>query len=161
MPALNHNPRRDSQMTRGRNWFVWRVVATVVLLGLLAAGGFAVHRLGWSQGYAAAELADRGEEVPTPPLAPPGWRPVGFARGGLLLTSLLLGFLFLVFVGKLVRLIMWGAMAGPAMAWHGTGGPWHHHWHCRHGPVPPWHGPNYGWPNESSQADGAEEKAAA
>jgi len=148
-------------MTKSRNWFAWRVVATVVLLGLLVAGGFAVHRLGWSQGYAAAELAERGEEVPTPPLAPPGWRPVGFARGGSLLTSLLLGFLFLVFVSRLLRVIMWGAMAGPAMAWHGAGGPWHHHWRCMHGPVPPWHGPGYGWPSESSQGDEAKEKAAA
>ena len=148
-------------MTRSRYWFVWRAVATVVLLGLLVAGGFAVHRLGWSQGYAAAELADRGEEMPTPPLARPGWRPVGFARGGLLLTSLLLGFLFLAFVGKLLRVITWGAMAGPAMAWHGTGRTWRHPWHCMHGPVPPWCGPMHGQPNERSQRADDEEKAEA
>jgi hypothetical protein len=125
-------------MTRRRDWFAWRVVATVVLLGLLVAGGFAVHRLGWSQGYAAAELSAGGEEAPTPPLAPPGWRPAGFVYrplGGLLVT-LLLGLILLSFAGKLLRVVLWGAMAGPAMA-----GPWRHHWHRMHGPLPPWYGP--------------------
>jgi len=75
-------------MMERRRCFVWRAVATVVLIGLVVAGGFAVHRLGWSQGYTSAELADQGEEAPVPPLAPRGWRPVGFAWGGLLVCLL-------------------------------------------------------------------------
>jgi hypothetical protein len=138
-------------MTESRSWFVWRVVAAVVLIGVLVAGGFAVHRLGWSQGYAAAELAAQGEEVPTPPLAPPGWRPVGFGRGGLMLMTLLLGFLFFALVGKLLRVLAWGAMAGPAMGWHHVGGSWRHPGHCMHGHVPPWYRPWYGQPDEGSE----------
>jgi hypothetical protein len=135
-------------MTRRGGWFVWRAVAAVILLGTLVVGGFAIHRLGWSQGYTAAELTAQGEEAPTPPLTPPGWRPVGFARGGLLL-SLFLGLLFLAFVGKLLRLIMWGAMAGPMMHWHARGGFWHpRHW--ARGTMPPGHGPWCGWPHEAS-----------
>jgi hypothetical protein len=123
----------------------------VVLIGLLVAGGFAIHRLGWSQGYAAAEIAAQGEEIPTPPLAPPGWRPVGFGRGGLMLMTLLLGLLFFAFVGKLLRVLMWGAMAGPAMRWHAMGGSWRHPRHWMDGPPPPWHGPWCGYPGEKSQ----------
>jgi hypothetical protein len=125
-------------MTGNRNWFVWRAVAMVVLIGLLIAGGFTIHRLGWSQGYAAAELSARGEEAATPPLAPPGWRPVGFGRGGLTLVTLLFGVAFLAFVGSLLRVVVWGAMAGPAMGWHAMGGSWRHPRHWMHGPVPPW-----------------------
>lgn len=134
-------------MTGGRNWFVWRAAVAVVLIGLLVAGGFAIHRLGWSQGYAAAERAAQGEEAPTPPLAPPGWRPTGFGRGGLLI-SLLLGLLFFALAGKLLRFIVWGAMTGPAMGWHAMGGSWRRPRHWMHGSVPP---PYRRW---SGQPDG-------
>lgn len=140
-------------MTTSRNWFVWRAVAMVVLIGLLVAGGFAIHRLGWSQGYAAAELAAAGEEAPTPPLAPPGWRPVGFAYwplGGLLV-ALLVGLVLLAFVGKLLRLVLWGSMTGLAAGGPARAGLWRHHWHPMHGPVPPWYGPWPERPGESPQ----------
>ncbi|MGD8968982.1 MAG: hypothetical protein PVI07_15860 [Anaerolineae bacterium] len=147
-------------MTGSRNWFVWRAVATVALLGLLVGGGFAIHRLGWSQGYAAAELTAQGEEAPAPPLAPPGWRPVGFARGGLLV-SLLLGLLFFAFVGKLLRVTMWGAMAGPAMCHPAMGRSWRHPRHWMHGPMPPWYGPWYEQPGERSRESDSRENAEA
>jgi hypothetical protein len=152
--------KEDNQMTGSRNWFVWRAVAAVVLLGLLVGGGFAIHRLGWSQGYAAAELTAQGEEAPTPPLAHPGWRPVGLARGGLLV-SVLLGLLFFGFVGKLLRVIMWGAMAGPAMYHPAMGGPWRHPWHWMHGPMPPGYGPWCQQPNERSQESDSRENTEA
>jgi hypothetical protein len=132
--------KEDNQMTGRENWIVWRAIAVVVLISLMVGGGFAIHRLGWSQGYAAAELSAQGEEVPTPPLAPPGWRPVGLARGGLLV-SILLGLVFFALVGRLLRVIMWGAAAGPAMRWHAMGGAWRHPRHWMHGPVPPWYSP--------------------
>jgi hypothetical protein len=143
-------------MTGRGNWLIWLAMAVVVLIGLLVAGGFAVHRLGWSQGYGAAELTAQGEEAPTPPLAPPGWRPVGFARGGLLV-ALLLGLLFFAFIGKLLRVIMWGAMAGPAMCWHARGGSWRHPRHWMHGPMPPWYGPWDEQPGKGSQ--GSDDRA--
>lgn len=143
-------------MTRNKNWFVWRAVAMVVLVGLVAAGGFAIHRLGWSQGYAAAELVAEGEDAPTPPLAAPGWRPVGSVYwpsiGGLLVT-LLLGLIAFAFVGKLLRILLWGAMGGPAMGGPWMAGSWRHHWYRMHGPVPsPYgHGPWYYEPAEAPQ----------
>jgi hypothetical protein len=147
--------KEDSQMTGSRSWFVWRAVAAVVLIGLLVAGGFAIHRLGWSQGYTAAELSAQGEEAQTPPLAPPSWRPVGLARGGLLV-SILLAVLFFAFVGRLLRVIMWGAMAGPAMCHAGMGRSWRHPRHWMHGPVPPWHTPWCEQPGErAAEGDNA------
>jgi hypothetical protein len=93
-------------------------VAGILLIALLVAGGFAIHRLGWSQGYAAAEVTAEDEETPTlplvPPMAQPYWQPVGFTSGGLLL-SLLLGLILLAFAAKLLRVVIWGAMAGPAL----------------------------------------------
>jgi hypothetical protein len=73
-----------------------------------------------------------------------------------MLITLLLGFLFFAFVGKLLRVIMWGAMAGPAMigpsmAWDGIGGSWRHPRHRAHGPVRPWYGPWCGQPGESPE----------
>jgi hypothetical protein len=140
-------------MVRSRTWFVWRAVAAVVLVALLVAGGFAVHRLGWSQGYAAAELAGQGEEASRLFLPPQGWHPVGFVRGGLFI-SLLLGLLFFALIGKLLRIILWGAMAGPAMCRAAVGGSWRHPRHGMHGPVPPWYGPCHEQPDERSQESG-------
>lgn len=151
-------------MERYRNWFVWRAVATVVLIGLLVAGGFATHRLGWSQGYAAAELAAAGEEAPTPPLAPSDWRPIGFAYrplGGGLFVALLLGLVFLAVAGKLVRVVLWGAMAGPAVAGPWTAGSWRRHWHRMHGPVPPRYGPWCEQPGEGPREDDEQASAKA
>jgi hypothetical protein len=139
-------------MTGNGNWFAWRALAAVVLIALLVAGGFAIHRLGWSQGYTAAELVAEGEEAPTPPLAPPGWRPMRPSVGGLLVT-LLLGLIALAFVGKLLRVVLWGALAGPAMGGPWMAGSWRHHWHRMHGPVPPsyGYGPWYRQPGERPQ----------
>jgi hypothetical protein len=147
-------------MTASRNWFVWRAVAAVVLIGVLVAGGFVIHRVGWSQGYAAAELTAQGAEAPTPLLAPPGWGPVGLARGGLL-ASLVLGLVFFALAGKLLRVIMWGVMAGPAMGWHAMGGSWRHPQHWMHGPVPPGHGPWYERPGKGSQESDSKANAEA
>jgi hypothetical protein len=75
--------------------------------------------------------------------------------------SLLVGFLFFAFVGKLLRVIVWGAMAGPAMGWHGMGGSWRHPWHRMHGPAPPWSGLWHEHAGESSQGseDGTKAEA--
>lgn len=64
-------------MTRRVGRLAWRTAAAITLIAVLVAAGFAVHQLGWSHGYTAAQLAARGEDAPLPPLAPEGWRPVG------------------------------------------------------------------------------------
>ena len=127
-----------------------RTLATVIVIGLLAAGGFAIYRLGWSQGYTAAELAAQGQEGPASPLAPRGWRPVGWASEGLLI-SLVLPLILFAFVGKLTRVILWIAVVR-LPGWrtaHGRFGSYPLHW--THGPEPSWYGPWQEQPSDKSQ----------
>jgi hypothetical protein len=127
-----------------KGWFVWRIVATVILVGLLAAGGIAIHRLGWAQGYAAGQL-EAGEGAAQLPGAFPGFGHPGWHFGfhpffgaGLILT-VGLGLLMLALVGKLVRLWVWGSVG---RRWTMPPRPmdprWARRWHRYHGPVPPW-----------------------
>ena len=69
----------------------------------------------------------------------------------LILASLLLGLLFFAFVGKMLRVIMWGAMVGPAMCHPAMARSWRHPRHWMHGPMPPWHGPWHEQPGERPQ----------
>ena len=97
-----------------KKWFLVKAVMSVVIIGLLIAGGVAIHYLGWSRGYAAGQLTGEVEGLPLHPFA---HRAIG--RPGLLLTFGLFIFLALI-VGKLMRLWMWHSAWGP-MGWHG---PW-------------------------------------
>jgi len=149
-------------------WFLARAVAMLILIGLVVAGGFAIHSLSWSRGYTAGQLAAEGEEVATPPYLPDEsgyllWharsvhRPFGVV-GTLLKIGLCI--LFFIIVFKLIRFVIWGsvfrhAMAGPwAKHWHGHPG-WRAYWrrapwHRVHGPVPPWW---WDWDEEDQEAD--------
>lgn len=131
-------------MTKNQSAFLWRAAASVVLVLLLAAGGLAIHYLGWSRGYAAGQLAAEGEEV-TAPFLPRGVNPFYPAALGVV-GKLLLGLLLLTLIGKLIRFIVWGSMWRFAMG--GPGTHWRHpywrraaRWHRVHGPAPPW----WGW----------------
>jgi hypothetical protein len=59
-----------------RRGFLWRFLAALVIIGLLAAGGGALYRVGWMQGYqtgaltAAAQGSDRGTGNQVAPQAP-------------------------------------------------------------------------------------------
>lgn len=143
-----------------KKWFWVRALVTLVVIGLLAVGGFAVYRTGWSQGYAAAQLGAESEEGTTTPwgFGHPG-RPFGFAPGPFgagLLVTVVLGLLFFAVIGKLLRFVIWGP------AWRfGMAGPWPRHWrrfHQRwphgpmsHGPVPPWY---WGWEESREEQTG-------
>ena len=137
-------------MAKNRSWFLWRGVAAVMLLVTLAGGGFAVYRLGWSQGYAAAELPALGDEASTPVLTPPGWRGGGLASGEALI-AVCLGLLLLAFAGRLVCVIVWGLMAGPAVRRPAMAGGWGHPWHYWHRPW--YHRPGCSMPAGDDQAD--------
>jgi len=145
-------------MVQVRNRVFRLSVAGVPLAGLLIPGGLAVHRLGWSQGYTAAEIAPNGGEVPSPPLAPPGWRPVLVEGPGSVLLYLALGLLFFALAGRLLRLIVWGAVAGPVMQWHPGACQVRyprHRWH-RNGPAqygPWWACPAAGYAVEDESAN--------
>jgi hypothetical protein len=130
-----------------RKWFLVKALVSLILIGLLIGGGFAIHYLSWSQGYAAGQLAAEGEEVATPPYLPggfghPGWHYHPFGVLGLLF-KIVLFFLFIAIVAKLIRFVIWGSVSRHAMA-----RPWYRYWrrahrryvrwHRMHGPMPPW-----------------------
>jgi hypothetical protein len=157
-------------------WFLARAVAMLFLIGLLVAGGFALHYISWSRGYTAGQLTAEGEEVATPPYFPGDgeyykWhmrpmmhRPFG-AVGALFKIGL--GILCFAIIVKLIRFVFWGSMFHHAMA-----GPWgkhwcgphgrrayrrHARWHRRHGPpMPPW---CWDW-DEDEEAEEADDEPA-
>ncbi len=123
-----------------RGGFLVRIFLTLLLVGLLVAGGVALYRFGWAQGYQAGALIAAGStsgQGSTPgQAAPPApyyypyapWfygRPfIGPGFGFFPFFPLFgLGFFLIVFflVGGLFR--VWGYRR-----WHGGPGPgyWHH-----------------------------------
>ena len=113
-------------------------LVALIFIGLLIVGGFAVHRLGWSDGYRMGQLAAGGEGGAVTPYAP-----YGFGASGLLL-SIGVIFLLLIVIGKFFRFWAWKMAGGAWMAPSGPKGKyWAKHWHrahrrAAHGPVPPW-----------------------
>jgi hypothetical protein len=111
------------------------VVVTLVVIGVLAVGGAATYRAGWSQGYVNGRAVEPGEEGPAdvPFRFGHRWRPGAFGypvhphgfpllRVGLLcLFTLGLFVLPLLAVGKLLRFKAWRTACGPT----GAHGPWH------------------------------------
>lgn len=122
--------------------FVAIPLTILVIMALLAVGGWAVHRIGWTQGYASGQLATAGEATPTVPYAP-----YDLGHLGLFLVVGLVLLLVVGMIGKLLRFWAWGTVAAPWMMAHGTwrmaskrnAERWARHWHRPHGPVPPWY----------------------
>jgi hypothetical protein len=150
-------------MSKRSFWF--RGLATLILIGLLAVGGYVLYRTAWSQGYVTGQIAVEGEEsLPAlPPFAHPAW-PYGFPpyhpfSGVGMLFKVVLALLFFGLIGRLVGFVIWGAAFRHAMA-----GKWSRHWHPYHrrwhrfpgrpprGPAPPW---CWDWDEESTDADPA------
>lgn len=132
-------------MSKSWVWFLVKALVALILVGLLVAGGFAIHYVSWSQGYAMGQRAAEGEEVAEPPpYLYHGFRPsrhLGLVRplmcaGGFLLLLCIFGGLF--------RALAWRKMwaCGP-WAMHHRGAHWRRaahrakHWR-HHGPMPPW-----------------------
>jgi len=121
-------------MFRGR--FFTTALAFLVLTTLLLAGGYALARAGWSQGYSAGLQAGGSEIAPVVPFRPYGPLALGFF-------PLFCGFGLLFFFGLFVlRFLFFGRRA---WRWrqHGgpEGGPWMGPWgrgHGEHGHRPPW-----------------------
>jgi hypothetical protein len=124
----------------------------LILIGLLILGGFAIYRIGWSEGYRVGLLTDGGVEGMLVPYAPYG--------SGFLGLLLVIGVFFLMFavIGKFFRLLAWRSAGGPWMMAHrppGTpGGPkgeaWAKHWQRhRHGG----HGPAWCWDWEETSEE--------
>jgi len=126
-----------------RAFYVVPVIVIVIVAVLLAAGGFALLRWVWSQGYAAGGLAAAGKELP--PVAVHPVRPYG-TRGFFCLPTLLFifgGLALLGMIGKWVHMWTWHRAwrrHGRRAMWWGPGG---RRW--PHGHVPPWY---WEWPEE-------------
>ncbi len=128
-------------MTKRRFWMA--PLSALIIIALLALGGWAIHRATWSQGYVMGQLAAGGEGGALLPYAP--YVPHGFGRPPLLLTIGLI-VLLLIVIGKIFRFWAWSRFAEPRMAaarhWKMATGPhgehWAKHWHEHHGHMPPW-----------------------
>lgn len=122
-------------MKKRRFWV--RALFGLLAIGLLIGASSGAFRMGWWQGYRAAQVTDNGEGQSYTPGWPmmgpgswmhhryPGGRIVPFGAGSLLHVGLLLGVLFLV--AGLIR----------SCAWRAAGHMSHKHWHHPHF-GPPW-----------------------
>jgi len=117
--------------------FLMVALAALIVVGLLIAGGSAIQRSAWSQGYMMGRLSASGDDGGVVPYAPYGYPgrhvgPSSFLCGvGPLFTVGLL-FLLLVGAGKIFHFRAWKEAGGP------LGEGWAKHWHQRHGHMPPW-----------------------
>ena len=124
-----------------RQGILWRFLLALVILGVLTAGGSALFRAGWTQGYQAAALeANANGSGGTAPALPyggyfpyrfgPGYGPF-FAPFGLFFGF---GFFLVVFflIGGIFRLggwRRWGGYYGPGDWGHGhPAPPWAQEW---------------------------------
>jgi hypothetical protein len=124
-----------------RNGFIFRLIGVLLLVGLVAAGGFMAYKAGVAQGIAQApevataisQAAENGQVAPVPPMYGYGYGygpgyPIyrhhfGFFPFGAICGSIFFIFLFL----GIMRMIFFRGM------WHrGWGdhkhGPWGKHW---------------------------------
>ncbi len=133
-----------------KTWFVVRALAALIVIGLLIIGGFVIHRIGWSQGYVAGQLAAGSEEGAAAPYAPYGFGYPGryfvfapFPFGGGLFLAVGLIILLLIGIGRFFRFRAWRMAGGP------QGQYWTGRWHRHHGPMPPW---CWGWEKPSEES---------
>jgi hypothetical protein len=126
--------------------FLWRFLLALLLLGLLVAGGSALYRAGFAQGYQAAALAANSSGSTGTPGLPvqgyypypyfwpgygyPGFFPFGplLGIGFFLLVFFLIGGLFRGFAGR-----HWAGHTGHGDWGHGPEGSWAREWRERHG----------------------------
>lgn len=129
-----------------RRSFVFRFVAMIVFLSILAGAGFMAYRAGEARGYALGVTTTQSlpsgspqngqsQVNPPAPYAYPGYfygyRP-HFFPFGLLFFPFALFFFFFV-IGGLFRFLFWG-MFGRAAFGHGPMGHGHGPWRHHHGP---------------------------
>lgn len=126
---------------------LWRFLLTLVLVGVLIAGGVALYQAGFGQGYAAGLAAASGDTGSGALARPPvyGYAPYWFGVGfpffhpfGILGTLLGIGFFLFVFF-LIGRLLFFG---GWRRRWAGGE---------RFGHRPYWDRPGEGWPKEGTE----------
>jgi len=121
--------------------FLFRILLALLIIGGLVAGGVAIYRLGWAQGYQASALLSNKSGTAVQPALPGmpyygypmmpyyGYRPgFGFPFFPLIGIAFFLFFLFII--GGLFRFGMhrhWAQAQAGHGPWEGRGGPWG--WH--------------------------------
>jgi len=109
--------------------FLFRFLLALLVIGGLVAGGVAIYRLGWVQGYQASILLSNKTAAPAAPYYGYPIMPFYPAFGFPFFLPLFgIGFflLFLFVIGGLLRFGMhrrWAEHPG-AGRWEGHGGPW-------------------------------------
>jgi hypothetical protein len=112
----------------------------VLVAGLLITGGWAIHRIGWTEGYTVGTGVAAGQVSSVP------YAPTGLSYIGLFLTAGLAFVVLMAFMSKLIGLWAFKTVAGPWMMAHGplrgpvgpNGERWATHWHRPHRHAPPW-----------------------
>jgi len=98
-----------------RRWYIAPLVL-ILIVGLLGAGGYAIHRAGWMQGYAMGQLATAGKETASMPWAARAFGPWGHGyrapffghspfRSGF---SLVIGIVVLMLAAKCMAYLLFG-----------------------------------------------------
>jgi hypothetical protein len=130
--------------------FLLLPLVMLVIIGLLIGGGWAIHRLGWTEGYAVGTRVAAGEMSAVP------YAPSGISYLALFLTAGLAFLVLIAFIGTLLRLWAFKTVGGPWMMHHG---PWkapvgphgehfERHWRSFHRHAPPgW----WGWEQPSDE----------
>jgi len=115
--------------------FIFRFLLALLVIGGLVAGGVAIYRTGWAQGYqtgVALSTKAGAPAVPAVPVVPYYGYPYmpygpGYGYGFSFFPLVGIGFflLFIFFIGGLFRFGMHRHWAhGGAGHWEGRGGPW-------------------------------------
>lgn len=134
-----------------KNGLIFRLIAVLLLLGLVAAGGYMAYRAGVAQGIAQApevaaieKSAENGQAAPVPPMYGYGYgygypfgyghphrffNPFGMICGSIFFLFLFFGLTKMIFFRRMRH--GWGCHGGWKKGWEGGVPPMFDEWHKR------------------------------
>ena len=127
--------------TYRRRYFFPILIITLILVGLIALGGYTAYRAGFSQGVVTGQQLSSGDNISTAPFSSvfpghffgPAMAMIPILMGLKILFLLGIAGLFIMVISKLFMFRSMRAYAGPnpdfwAEHWHGHKPPWHRKW---------------------------------